>query len=155
MLQYLFALMLMLILSLVPIPLLMMTCWPAWIVLFFFWLNFYVPCQQIYLWIWALGLIFDLLHGCVLGIHVIALNILNILITAHRHKFLLYPLLQQSILVMFGTALYLFFSQLYLQDLSFGRLLFYVIQVSLTTAFVWPWLEYYLTRPKRYTRRSF
>jgi len=154
MMQYIFALLTMLVLSLVPIPMLLMSSWPSWIVLFFFWLNFYVLRQHGYLWIWALGLMFDLLHGCALGVHVIALNILNLLITAHRHKFLLYPVLQQSILIMFGTSLYLFFSQLYLQDLSFGRLILYVIRVSLTTAFVWPWLEYYLTRPKRYAHRS-
>ena len=137
------------LLSMIPVPDMLVNAWPAWLVLFFFWLNVFSNQQSIYLWVWLLGLIYDLLQGTTLGGHVIALSVLNILISAHRHKFIYYPTLQQSMLVWLGCILYLLSSQLYLFDLSFTRFLLHIVQVSVATAAIWPWLEFYLTRPVR------
>lgn len=138
-----------LILSLIPIPAMLLNCWPVWLVLFFYWMSIFYQPRHSFMWIWGLGLLFDLLQGSYLGVHVIALSMLNIMLNAHRHKFVFYPIIQQCMLIFWGTAIYLVFSQLYLQDLSPGRFILYVVEVSLVTAFIWPWLEFYFTRPAR------
>jgi rod shape-determining protein MreD len=100
-----FLLSLNLIFSMIPIPAMLINCWPVWLVLFFYGLNIFFGSRHPFFWIWGLGLVFDLLQGSSLGVHVMALSMVNILLSAHRHKFLYYPILQQSMLVFLGTGI--------------------------------------------------
>ena len=139
--QLFFYLSISLILTFIPLPAMLAFCWPNWVVLFFFWINHFKPQTPIYFWIWSLGLLLDLLQATNLGVHVIALTMMNFILTNHRSKFLVYPLVQQMLIIFFATNVYLFFSQFFCVDMPIWRFMLYMFQVSIATTLVWPWIE--------------
>ena len=130
------------VLSLLPIPEMIKNCWPNWIVLFIFWLACFRSRKNLLLWVWGLGLLLDSLQATYLGVHVLGLLLLNLLIQQHRSKFLMYPMIQQTLIVMMGTGIYIMFTQIQSVDIPVWRFMINVLQVSLATGCIWPWIEF-------------
>lgn len=142
-----------LVLTIVPIPDILYSCWPAWLVLFLYWLNHFQKNTIPTLWIWILGLVLDSLTNMNMGIHVLALLLLQAFITKYRSKFLLFPTIQQIMFVTVGTAIYVLVIQWFSSHADTVKLMFYVLRISLMTAFCWPWIEF-LNHNKKITARS-
>lgn len=132
-----------LFLTFIPIPIFIKICWPNWMVLFFFWLANFRPKTMLFIWMWALGLGLDVLQSSFLGIHVLGFLAINLMVSQYRNKFLLYPVIQQAMLVSMGTAIYLLVTQYFFTDMNTMYFIIYTVQVSVVTGCLWPWLEYH------------
>jgi rod shape-determining protein MreD len=133
-----------LILTFMPIPQILLWCWPNWIVLFFVWLSYFRPQLPILLFVWGLGLILDTLQATYLGVHVFALTILNLFLNHYKSKFLAYTSIQQVFVVFLACMIYLFCSQFAFVDMTVSYFMIYAVLISFTTALLWPWLEMYI-----------
>jgi rod shape-determining protein MreD len=129
-------------LTLLPIPVFLKICWPNWMILFFFWLANFRPQTMLYIWMWGLGLCLDVLQSSLLGVHVLGFLAMHLLISQYRRKFLMYPVIQQAILVSMATAIYTGITEYFFVDMNLMFFAIYTIQVSVLTGFLWPWLEY-------------
>jgi rod shape-determining protein MreD len=136
-----------LLFTFLPVPSMLSSFWPNWIMLFFLWVNLYKPRLSIFAIIWVLGLFLDLLQATNLGVHVIALLITNFIIAPYRSKFLIYPVTQQMLVIFISTIVYVFFAQFFCIDMPLWRFISYLFGVSLATAFVWPWVDF-VSKPK-------
>ena len=132
-----------LILTFIPIPQFLGWCWPNWIVLFFVWLTAFRPKFSALFLVWGMGLVLDLLQATYLGAHVIGLALLNLFLNQYKTKFLVYPLIQQVMIVFTAGFIYLFSTQFPYVDITFGYFFMYATLVSVVSAFIWPWLEMY------------
>lgn len=132
-----------LFLTLIPIPVFIKICWPNWMVLFFFWLASFRPQTMLFIWMWGLGLCLDVLQSSLLGVHVLGFLAINLMISQYRNKFLLYPVIQQAMLVSMGAAVYIVITQYFFIDMNMMYFIIYTIQISVVTGCLWPWLEYY------------
>lgn len=128
------------LLSLVPIPSYLIYVWPCFVVLFFFIINVYQNRTSVNLWAWVVGLSLDLLHHTYLGFHVLALLCLNYFITQYRHKFIMSPMPQQIIFVMFGTLIYSCFNEAFDWKGNGYQFTIRLIAIVLITALQWPWI---------------
>jgi rod shape-determining protein MreD len=142
-----------LILTIAPIPDMLYSCWPAWLVLFFYWLNHFKKNSMPTMWIWILGLVLDSMTNMTMGIHVLALLLLQAFISRYRGKFLLFPTLQQIMFVTMGTAIYVLVIQWFSSHADTVKLMFYILRIALMTAFCWPWIEF-LNHNKKIAARS-
>jgi rod shape-determining protein MreD len=136
-------LLLSLILSFIPIPKMLLWCWPNWIVLFFVWLSYFRPNFPNLLLVWIVGLILDMLQATYLGVHVLGLTVINLFFSHYKTKFLVYSSIQQAWIVFLACLIYLFCSQFAFVDMSMSNFLFYALSISSITALIWPWLEMY------------
>lgn len=131
-----------LVLTLLPIPEMIKNCWPNWIVLYFFWLACFRPRTNLLLWFWGIGLLLDSLQATYLGVHVLGLLLMNLLIQQHRSKFLMYPVIQQTLIVTMSSGIYIVFTQIHNSNMPFWHFMVNVLQVSLATGCIWPWIEF-------------
>lgn len=131
---------LVLLLSLIPLPSFFVYIWPSFVVLFFFILNVYQARASVNIWAWVMGLSFDLLQHTDLGYHVVALLCLNFFIDQYRHKFTMSPLPQQIIFVMFGTLIYSSFNQAFDWQGNAYQFIIKIVAIVFVTALQWPWI---------------
>lgn len=137
-----------LVFTIMPIPDVLYSCWPAWLVLFFYWLNYLEKNSMPSLWIWIMGLSLDSMMNMTMGIHVLALLLLQAFIHRYKSTFMLFPTAQQVIYVAVGTAIYVFSVQWFSSHADTLKLVLYVLKISLMTAFCWPWLEVFSSQKK-------
>jgi len=130
-----------LLLTLVPLPGFLIYFWPAFIVLFFFIINVYQPRTAVNIWAWVMGLSLDLFQNTYLGYHVVALLVLNYFIGQYRHKFLMSPVAQQIIFVMFGTLIYSCFNEAFDWHGNGYQFTLRVVSIVFATALQWPWID--------------
>jgi len=128
------------LLSLAPIPSYFIYLWPCFMVLFFFVINVYQVRTAVNFWAWLIGLSLDLLHHTYMGFHVVALLCLNYFISQYRHKFLMSPMAQQIIFIMFGTMIYSCFNEAFDWKGNGYQFAIRVFAVVLVTALQWPWI---------------
>lgn len=141
-----------LVLTIIPIPEVLYSCWPAWLVLFFYWLNFIEKNTMPTVWVWILGLTLDSMMNMTMGIHVMALLLLQAFMSRYKSTFMLFPTVQQVIYVAIGTAIYVLSIQWFSSHADLLKLILYVLKISLMTAFCWPWIEVF--SPKRIAVRT-
>jgi rod shape-determining protein MreD len=130
-----------LLLSLVPLPSYLLYFWPCFVVLFFFKINVYQLRTSVNIWAWIMGLSLDLLQHTYLGFHVLALLCLNYFISQYRHKFLLSPMAQQILFVMFGTMIYSCFNEAFDWKGNGYQFALRILILVLVTAIQWPWIN--------------
>jgi rod shape-determining protein MreD len=128
------------LLTLVPIPSYLVYIWPCFVVLYFFVINVYQNRTAVNLWAWVIGLSLDLLNHTYLGFHVLALLCLNYFISQYRHKFNMSPMPQQIIFVMFGTLIYSCFNEAFDWKGNGYQFATRLIAIVLITALQWPWI---------------
>jgi rod shape-determining protein MreD len=153
--QNLWMSLLVLILTVLPLPVFLIYFWPCLPVLFFFIINVYQERAIVNIWIWLIGLSLDLLQNSYLGYHVIALLVLNFFISQYRHRFLLSPIAQQVIFVMFGALIYSSINEAFDWHGNGYQFTLRIVAIVLATALQWPWIAIWQRNKRQnvYNRR--
>lgn len=129
-----------LVLMLLPMP--DWTVWlrPAWVLMVLMYWTIVMPYRVSVGAAWFTGIIVDLLTGTLLGEHALAFTVIVYLVSRIHMRVHMYPLLQQSVSILFFVLLYQFI--LYCIQGFIGQLpasnLYWLS--SVTSMLLWPWL---------------
>ena len=129
------------VLSLLPMPAILADGRPAWVAMIVLYWIMVLPQRYGLLFAWIVGLLMDVMMGVVLGQNAIALLIVAMAGQELHRRLKMYPLLQQSLIVLIIIGLY----QLTILWISsaVGRIqpsLIYLLP-AVTSAVFWPWLS--------------
>ncbi len=128
------------LLTILPMP--TWTIWlrPAWIVMV---LVYWIHVQPLRIGVgvaWLMGLFLDVFCGTLLGEHALAMTIVAFIAVSQRHRFLIFPLFQQSLgilLIVFAYQFILFCTQGFLGELPINSLYWLA---PVTSMLLWPWV---------------
>ncbi len=118
------------------------TVWlrPAWVLMVLMYWTIVMPYRVSVGAAWFTGIIVDLLTGTLLGEHALAFTVIVYLVSRIHMRVHMYPLLQQSVSILFFVLLYQFI--LYCIQGFIGQLpasnLYWLS--SVTSMLLWPWL---------------
>lgn len=87
------------ILTVLPIPSVILWVWPHWVLLAVLYTIITKPSQYGIFFSFCIGLVVDLLMGSKLGVHALSYTIISYFILKIQQRFYLFPVLQQSILI--------------------------------------------------------
>ena len=134
------ALLLVLILSIIPLPAVINAVRPPWVLLLILYIQFFVPEIFSVLGVWLLGLCLDGLYVSTLGEHAFALLFITWFAARKKRRFLFYSILQQMLFI--GLCVLLYSSLLALFDASMGynTSLWMILITALLGLSIWPWL---------------
>lgn len=135
------AFLLVIILTIVPLPAFLSGVRPPWVLLFFIYLIFYRPDFFNLGMLFILGIMMDVLLSTVMGEHVFALLAATWVATSKQRRFSHSPLGHQLI----GVGLISFIYQLVLFCIDgffgYSTPFLQVIMVTILSMIVWPWLR--------------
>ncbi len=136
-----FSLLIVLALTILPLPNWLLIFQPAWVLLLFLFFQFYLPVYFRLSIVFFVGLCLDVLLATILGEHILALTLTVWTSSAIARRFYFYPVGQQMTLIFFYALIY--FGVLQLTDgfLGYGYKLFPILLGSITSAIIWPWLQ--------------
>ena len=127
-------------LSIIPTPPWLALARPAWLaVMVMFWLLV-LPQSYGMFFAWCVGLMMDVMLGVVLGQNAIAMLILAMITHTSYRRLRLYPLWQQTLMVLMIVGLYQL-TYLWINSAT-GHIqpsLIYLLP-AVTSALLWPWL---------------
>lgn len=147
--QVLFGCFIVLVLSILPFPFFLSIFMPSWVVLYIIWFNFSKDKSLLFIpsLIWFMGIMLDMLQQTVLGLHVLALFLMQLFIGKYRLKFKMFPLPQQLLVVWLATIVYLLTLMLFQVHTNWSWDIGRAFCITIVTAFIWPWIDMML-KPK-------
>jgi len=129
-----------LIFSIIPLPNWLFLFRPSWVPLILIYWAIVLPNRISIGIAWLLGVLLDALYGTLLGEHSLALCIITYLANRFHRQIRMYPLLQQSVFVLFLILIYqllLFWIQTIIGQ-SYHTYWFWV--PAITSMLFWPWI---------------
>ncbi len=139
--RFLLAILIVLSLSIIPLPDLFTAFRPPWVLMFVLYVQFYMPKYFRVTWVFFLGLALDVLLACVLGEHALALLLASCLAASKTRRFYFFSTIQQMFLIAFFCLVYQLL--IVLMDASLGNnngVVYAFITVFITMLF-WPWVK--------------
>ncbi len=136
-------------LTAIPFPDWLYNWKPNWIGLFVFYWCITSPQTVGIVFCFFTGLLLDVQHGSSLGEHALCLSFLAYFAATNHRRFILYPLIQQSIVIFFIILFYGLIIeniQRFSSDISFELRIIYQ---ALVTAVIWPWFQLILGEIRR------
>lgn len=129
-----------LILTVLPMP--EWTVWmrPAWVLLVLIYWSMNIPYSVNVGVAWFVGILLDALNGTLLGEHALALTIVVYIVARMHSRLLMFPLLQQGLIICLLVMLYqfiLYCIQGFLGAAPHGWLYW---SPALTSMLLWPWV---------------
>ena len=122
---------------------------PNWIGLFAFYWCITAPQKVGVVFCFLTGIFLDVQHGSSLGEHALCLSFLAYFAVTNHRRFILYPSIQQSIVIFFVISLYgliIANIQRFSSTIAFE---WGVLYQALITAIVWPWFQLILGELRR------
>lgn len=133
-----FSFILVLFLTILPMPSLCQGIKPVWVLLLLFYVQFYLPDYFHLLTLFVLGLLVDILLSTIIGEHILALTLVTWIASTKARRFYCFSISKQVALIAFFCLLY----QLILLTIeAFLKLpvnLFGLLGSTLVTAVLWP-----------------
>lgn len=136
-----FAFLLALILTIIPLPEVLMGARPPWVLLLSLYLQFYRPTSFNLSVLVFLGLALDVLLSTVLGEHVFALTFVTFFANSKARRFYFFSIGQQMGLIAVFTLLYQFVLCLIDGFLGFKVQLIGSASSVLLSIMLWPWIR--------------
>ena len=133
-------LILVLVLSIIPLPDIMIGIRPPWILLFVLYIQFFLPNYFNLISLFLLGLSLDVLLSTVIGEHVFALLLTTWFAAGRARRFRFFSMGQQMILVALFCFIYQFILFLIDSFLGYNNALLRVAGTTLLSLFLWPWV---------------
>ena len=128
------------VLSLVPLPAMLMSARPYWLALVIMYWVLALPQRYGLFFAWTTGLLLDVMEGAILGQNALTLVMVS-MITLNLHQRLrMYPWWQQAfmVLVIVGIAEMI---KLWVKSAIGNRLpSLYMLMPAVSSALVWPWI---------------
>lgn len=129
-----------LLLTIIPVPELLVDIRPPWILLFLLYLQFYLPEYFNLFLVFILGLLLDALLATVIGEHALALTLVAWLASNKTRRFYFFSIAQQILLV--GFLVFVYQGVLYLIDafLGFHTHILSIVGSTIVSILLWPWI---------------
>ncbi|CAB9542280.1 Rod shape-determining protein MreD [uncultured Gammaproteobacteria bacterium] len=139
-----------LIISVFPLPEIVLNIAPFWVLLFFtYWLTCFTITQGRFFIALALGVLIDVLHGDILGQNALALILSIAFIAKIRQSFSVSNITTQQIYILSASGIYLgvllLVHGLSTQSFDFN---YYLLFAPLTSALFWPLVKLALSKCK-------
>ena len=100
---------------------------------------------------WAVGIVVDIIQGNLLGLHALSFSVLAYLVLTLHQRLRLFPILQQSVCILFLIALEALIV-VWIEGITGHppQDLGYLLSIAMSM-FAWPWLSFVMqeVRPKR------
>ncbi len=139
-----------LVLSILPLPEPWLFWKPEWATLVLIYWSMMLPHRVAVVSGWLLGLALDILYGTLLGQYALALAIVAFLSYRLQTRLRLYPLLQQSMIVMLLVALQQMLI-LWIKGISGDTAITYSYWLpSVTSTLIWPFVAVVLYKIQRF-----
>ncbi|MGY0217252.1 rod shape-determining protein MreD [Endozoicomonadaceae bacterium StTr2] len=139
------------VLSLVPLPEVLMSARPYWLALVVMYWVLALPQRYGLFFAWGTGLLLDVMEGAILGQNALTMVMVSMITLKLHQRLRMYPWWQQSfmVLVIIGIAEMM---KLWVKSAIANRLpSLYMLMPALSSAFLWPWIYAIL----RYLRQRF
>lgn len=134
------ALLVAMILTILPLPELLIGLRPPWVLLIVLYIQFYLPNYLNIVFLFLIGLCIDVLLASVIGEHAFTLVLTTWLASGKVRRFNFFPMGQQMALVCLFTLFYQLIILLIDAFLGYEYDLISTIGSALISMFIWPWL---------------
>jgi len=128
------------LLSVIPLPPVMEHGRPEWVALVLIYWVMDLPHRVGMVVAWAAGLLLDVMYGSVFGQHALSLSVMAFVTHVLHLRLRVYPVLQQSLIVVLLVGVHLLISLAVQTTLTGHRVSMAYWLPMLTSAMIWPWL---------------
>ncbi|GGI91546.1 rod shape-determining protein MreD [Legionella impletisoli] len=139
--RLIWAIFIVLALSILPMPEWLSAFRPPWVLLLILYIQFCIPVYFNVGLIFVLGLCLDVLLGSVIGEHIFALLLTAWLASGFSRRFTFFPIGQQMLLIMILAMIYQSILLLTNAFLGYAYLSLTVLCSSLLSLMLWPWIR--------------
>lgn len=130
-----------LILTIVPLPDILVQVKPPWILLIVLYVQFYLPSYFNVTLLFILGLMLDSLLATVLGEHALTLCVVTWFANSQARRFSLFPIGHQMMFIGFFTMAYQFIIVMIDSFLGYQAEFVSILGTGFVSVLVWPWLR--------------
>lgn len=124
--------------SLMPLPPLLNSLRPAWVVLVLIYWVMVTPHHAGVLLAWCLGILQDSLTGAVLGQHALALSVVAYIVYLLHLRIRVFPLWQQCLTMLVLVGIHQLLNLMIMRAVSIVPWSFWYWVAAITSALVWP-----------------
>ncbi len=139
--RFLLAILLVLTMTIIPLPDVIAVFRPPWVMLFVLYVQFYLPRYFRVTWVFILGLSMDVLLASVFGEHAFALLVASCLAASKARRFNFFSIAQQMILIALFCMVYQLIIVLIDSSLGYNNKIMFAIGTIFLTMIVWPWAK--------------
>ena len=139
--RFLLAVLLVLTMTIIPLPDVIAVFRPAWGMLFVLYVQFYLPRYFRVTWVFILGLSMDVLLASVFGEHAFALLIASCLAASKARRFNFFSVAQQMILIALFCMVYQLTIVLIDSSMGYNNKILFAIGTVFLTMIIWPWVK--------------
>ena len=139
--RFIVALFVMLVLTILPLPEIMASYRPPWVLLFVLYVQFFLPQYFRVTWLFLLGLSLDVLLASVMGEHTFALLLTTGLASTKARRFHFFSPAQQILFICLFTAFYELILVLIDGLLGYHNGFLYAAATLLASLLIWPWMK--------------
>ena len=139
--RFIFAVFLVLALTIVPIPDIVAAFRPPWALIFVLYVQFYLPRYFRVTWVFILGLSLDVLLVSVFGEHAFALLLTSCLAAGKTRRFHFFSISQQMILIALFCMVYQLILVLIDASLGYNNEVWFAVVTVFVTMIFWPWIK--------------
>lgn len=132
---------LVLILTILPMPTLLLGTRPMWVLMLILYLQFYMPDRFNLFVLFALGLILDTLLSTVIGEHTLALSLVSWIASSKARRFYFFSIGQQMILIGFFCFLYQIIILTINAFIGYHVSFVSVVGSTAISVLLWPWVR--------------
>lgn len=140
-LRFVFAVLLVLSLTIIPIPDMVTAFRPPWVLMFVLYVQFYMPRYFRVTWVFFLGLSLDVLLASVFGEHAFALILTSCLAAGKTRRFSFFSITQQMILIAMFCLVYQLIIVLIDAALGYNNQIMFALGTVFITMIFWPWVK--------------
>ena len=140
-LRLVLACLLALILTILPMPDILLGSRPAWVLMLILFLQFYLPDSFNLVALFVLGLLLDVLLSSVIGEHTLALSLVSWIASNKARRFYFFTIGQQMIVIGFFCFLYQLILLTINAFLGFHVGLVSTIGSTAISVLLWPWVR--------------
>lgn len=130
-----------LILSILPIPAMISSFRPPWVLMFVLFIEYYLPGSFKLTALLIVGLLLDALLSTVIGEHSFALLLVTWIASTKSRRFQFFSITQQIVLIGFFCLLYQSIISFIDALLGFQYNMFLPLASALMSMFFWPWIR--------------
>lgn len=139
--RFLLLLLLVLALTIIPLPVWLSEFRPPWALLLILYIQFFLPRFFNVIFIFVIGLCLDVLLSTIIGEHVFALLLTTWVISGKARRFNFFPISQQMILILLSCAIYQFVILLIDAVAGYQYTPLNVVCGSIVAMMMWPWIR--------------
>lgn len=130
-----------LILSILPMPELIVDFRPPWVLLLVLYIEYFLPGNFNQITLLFVGLLLDVLFATIIGEHSFALLLVTWIASTKSRRFQFFSMMQQIFLIGFFCLLYQAIISLITALLGFHYNLFMPLASAGVGMFLWPWIR--------------